>query len=116
MNGTQVNIWITMQVIPKQLQERLAGLPRMKRCEREGIECSGRITWEHVFGRKYQKEWNIIALCWYHHLGKGLNKELNRHIAYQYATDEDLRKYKNYKQMKQEKKYLAQKYVADRSK
>ena len=84
----------------------------MQRCERfnEGM-CAGRITWEHVMGRVRSPDYSIIALCWFHHLGKGLNKELNRHIAYGYATDEDLRKSKRYEELKQEKNCLSKKYA-----
>ena len=46
--------------------------------------CDGRITWEHSHiyaGRQIQEKWAIIPLCVYHHLGNGLNKELNQWIA-----------------------------------
>jgi len=97
--------------MPNAQRDRLAGLRRMQRCERwsEG-DCAGRITWEHVMGRVRAPDWSVIALCVFHHLGKGLNKQLNKHIAYGYACDDDLRKYKTYVAMKQEKEYLFTKY------
>ena len=73
--------------------------------------CSGRMTIEHVFGRNCEEVWNCIWLCWYHHLGQGLDKEINRHIAYSQASEDDLNKYpKRTMAWKQEKKYLAEKY------
>lgn len=86
-------------------------LSRPQICARinEGM-CSGRLTIEHAFGRKMEASWNCLWLCWFHHLGKGLNKELNRHLAYQYATGEDLNRYKTAEAMRQEKLYLQKKY------
>ena len=87
-------------------------LSRPQVCARraEG-ECSGRITIEHAFGRKYEAPWNCVILCYFHHLGQGLNKELNRYIAYRYATEDDLKKFKCYEQLKQEKSHLRKKYA-----
>ena len=87
-------------------------LSKPQKCVRSGEgTCEGRLTIEHAFGRKYEAFWNTLWLCWFHHIGAGLNKELNRHLAYQQATDEDLRKLKSYQQMVTEKKYLEKKYA-----
>jgi hypothetical protein len=99
-----------MNNMPKKLREELSEDPEYSRCMREGGDCGGRITWEHttIFaGRQLQEKWAIISLCWYHHLGDGLDKNINRWIALSRATDEDLAKYpKAYKEWKQLKKYL----------
>jgi len=92
-------------------------LERDKQCVRhlEG-NCCDELTIEHAFGRKYERLWNCIALCAFHHSvyehqdGGGLNKEINKYHAYKNATDEDLKEFKLYPQMKQEKKYLTAKY------
>lgn len=78
--------------------------PYYKVCARRGLDCSGRITMEHSLiyaGRQIDEVWAIIPLCVYHHLGEGLNKELNQYISLQRATKEDLAKYprKNWVQM-----------------
>jgi len=85
-------------------------LDRPQVCARAGLDCSGRMTIEHAFGRKMEASWNCIWLCWFHHLGAGLSKELNRHLAYQNITNEELKKYKLGEQMIVEKKFLKQKY------
>lgn len=85
-------------------------LSRPQICARRNNECSGRITIEHSFGRKIEASWNCVLLCWYHHLGGGMNKEINKHLAYQQATDEELMKFKLGTQMVQEKNYLKTKY------
>jgi len=85
-----------MRPIPPAMREELDALPRMHRCERFSEECQGRITWEHVWiygGRQINEIWAIIGLCEYHHLGKGLNKEMNQWISLKYATAEMLKKY-----------------------
>lgn len=85
-----------MNNIPKKLREEMAEDPYMKICARENQDCSGRITWEHAIiyaGRQIQERWAIIPLCEYHHLGKGLNKRINRQIAFNRAMEEDLKKY-----------------------
>lgn len=104
-----------MKPMKKGLREQV--LERDKYCVRhlEG-NCEGRLTIEHAFGRKYERLWNCITLCAYHHSvdefqdSGGLNKEINKYYAYKNATDEDLREFKLYAQMKQEKKYLMAKY------
>jgi hypothetical protein len=57
--------------------------------------CDGRITYEHAFtysGRQIQARWAILPLCFYHHLGRGLDKRKNRFLALRRATAEDLQK------------------------
>ena len=101
----------------KSQRDRLSKLPRMQKCERwhEG-DCSGTgVTWEHPFGRliggEHVPDEFVIALCWFHHLGKGLNKELDRHIAYENISMEDLSRYKTAEAMRHEKLYLQKKYA-----
>ncbi len=85
-----------MRPIPIKMREELEELPRMHHCERAGTDCRGRLTWEHAYtyaGRQINELWAIICLCEYHHLGKGLDKALNRKISLKYASEEDLKKY-----------------------
>jgi len=85
-----------MRPIPPKLRDELDALPRMHRCERFSGECRGRITWEHVWiygGKQINEVWAIIGLCEYHHLGPGLNKEINQWISLKYATAKDFVKY-----------------------
>lgn len=63
-------------------------------CERaaEG-NCSGRLTKEHVFvygNNQVQEIWAVIDLCWFHHLGTGLDKDLNRYLAFKNMTPEQV--------------------------
>lgn len=86
--------------------------PYYSRCARQGADCHGRITWEHAMyfsGRKIQDRWAIIPLCWYHHLGSGLNKRINEFLALRRASEADLAKYpkSNFKQMRT---YLEKQY------
>lgn len=99
--------------MPQKLKDELAVLPRMKLCARrsEG-NCEGRITWEHALiyaSKQVQESFAIIPLCVYHHLGKGLNKELNVALALSQATDWDLQRYPK-SDWKQKRKYLLKKY------
>jgi len=58
--------------------------------------CDGRITWEHALkyaGKQVQERFAIIPLCWYHHLGAGLNKRFNEYCALLRATASDFAKY-----------------------
>jgi len=81
---------------------------------RDERTCDGRITIEHVFGRKKEAEWNCILLCEKHHsVGAWqndglLNKQMNRFFAYQQATDAMImRTYpKTHKSVLQDKKWL----------
>ena len=85
-----------MRPIPAKMKEAMSSDPYYKTCARSDHECSGRITWEHAFiyaGRQVNEVWAIIPLCWYHHLGAGLDKRINERISIARATDEDLAKY-----------------------
>ena len=98
----------SMRKIPKSLREELSNDPYYSRCARSSHECEGRITWEHAFiyaGRQINERWAIIPLCWFHHLGAGLDKQVNQAIALSRASDIDLMKYPrtNWSQLK---KYL----------
>lgn len=104
--------FVRMRPIPPKLREYIASLPRMTSCERREGTCTGRITWEHTFmyqGRQINEPWAIIALCEYHHLGPGLDKEKNHWISLGYATEEDLKKYPRV-DWEQMRKYLNKKY------
>lgn len=84
-----------MNNTPQRIKKVWAQQP-MPECARKSDECSGKITKEHALiyaGRQVQELWAIIDLCWYHHLGAGLNKRVNELIALRQATDEDLAKY-----------------------
>lgn len=88
-------------MIPPRLRDRLAADPFMRRCihanRPTGVECDGRITFEHALtykGRQVNEAWAIVPVCEYHHLGPGLDKNLNRHVALQRAGDQDIRKYR----------------------
>lgn len=93
---------MTKSVIPKKDRERMAGDPFYKTCALRGIHnhiCAGRITWEHALtfgGKKIQRPWAIIPLC-----AKGhgvdewqdagtMNKSMNRWVAVNLATNEEL--------------------------
>lgn len=106
-----------MKPIPKSLRATISEEMETAKCARlgDGI-CSGRITVEHAFGRVKQPKWSLIYLCWYHHLGKGLNKQKNKWLALRQATDDDLKEFKNYQLLKQEKTYLEAKYGTPGSK
>lgn len=85
-----------MNNLPTKLREELAADPYYRFCARADENCAGRITWEHAFeyaGRQIQERWAIIPLCWFHHLGAGLNKTINRQIAVVRATPEDRKRY-----------------------
>lgn len=85
-----------MRKIPPKLTAEMEADPYYKFCSRADSECQGRITWEHAFvwgGKQINEKWAIIPLCVYHHLGEGLVKEINQHIALSRATLGDLFKY-----------------------
>lgn len=77
--------------------------PYYHRCARQDAlhdhECApnplnGRlIEWEHALifaGKKVQKRFAIVPLCWWAHSGPGLVKEINVWIALNRATDGEL--------------------------
>lgn len=99
--------------MPLKLRKELAEDPYYKVCARASKECQGRITWEHaiIIGKQLQEKWAIIPLCWHHHLGKGFNKEINKWIALNRATEEDFQKHpKTASFLRQQLKYLNKKY------
>lgn len=103
-----------MRPIPKQLRDEISTDPYYKQClrQKEG-NCSGRITWEHCWiyaGKQINEKWAIIPLCWYHHLGDGLNKQLNEWLSIGRMLKSDEEKYprKNWKQLRN---YLDGKYA-----
>jgi hypothetical protein len=80
---------------------------RRQVCARLGTDCSGRLTYEHAYGRAQEEAWQLVILCWFHHLGKGLCKDKNRWLALNQATDKDLNAYpKSASAWLQEKRYL----------
>lgn len=86
-----------MRQIPHKLRSVLSSKDEYGKCARE-VEgaCSGRITWEHAIiyaGKQVQEEWAIIPLCWYHHLGQGLDKRWNILYAMERATQKDKERY-----------------------
>lgn len=68
-------------------------LSRPQVCARLGTDCSGRLTYEHAYGRRQEEAWQIVILCWRHHLGDLLDKRINHRLALRQATPEDLAKY-----------------------
>lgn len=100
-----------MKAMNKKVLKAVLARPQICARARERV-CDGRITIEHAFGRKYEAEWNCILLCEKHHSvgtwqnGGLLDKKINKFHAYQQATEEDLKKFALYDQMKQEKKWL----------
>ena|SRR3990167_1382995 len=102
----------TMNNTPQKLKKHWQENPAI-RCERwqEG-NCSGRLTKEHCFiyaGKQIQEDWAIIDLCWFHHLGEGMNKQINEFISIMRATPKDFEKFPR-KDWLQRKKYLVKKY------
>lgn len=98
--------------IPKKLLNEILADPYYKVCARKDETCEGRITFEHsyIYKNQIQEKWSIIPLCWHHHLGKGLNKEINHYIALQRADITDLQIRMPKKNWKQELLYLTNKY------
>jgi hypothetical protein len=83
-----------MTPIPPAVKAEILADPYYKTCARadEGT-CEGRVTWEHAYiyaGKQVQEKWSIIPLCVYHHLGAGLDKDLNHLIALLRADLNDL--------------------------
>lgn len=107
-----------MRQIPQRIRKIIAKSLYYKKCARKADgNCSGRITIEHAFiyaGQQINELWSLIPLCWYHHLGAGLNKRSNELIALERATDEDLEKYPKV-DWKQKKKYLQSLFKSNES-
>lgn len=101
-----------MRPIPEAHRLIISSDPYFSVCARKNHECSGRITIEHSFiygGRQINELWAYLPLCVFHHLGSGLNKEINHYLSLKRATDEDLRKYPK-KDWNNERRYLFNKY------
>jgi hypothetical protein len=86
-----------MNAIPLKLRNELAADPEYRVCARaEEGDCmtfgNNRITWEHALlyaGKQIQRRFAIIPLCWWHHIGAGLNKIWNKKYAMSRATQQD---------------------------
>lgn len=101
-----------MRPIPKKLIKELEADPYYEKCARLGPACNGIVTWEHSMiysNKQINKRWAILPLCWHHHLGRGLDKNINRYLALSRATDEDLAEYPK-ADFIQLKKFLISKY------
>lgn len=97
-----------MRPIPPNIKKEMLADPYYASCSRKNEECQGRITFEHVWiysGKQINEVWAIIPLCVYHHLGDGLNKNVNRMISILRATPDDLAKYPR-KNWAMERKHL----------
>jgi len=99
-----------MHKTPKHIYEEI--LRERPFCERQALlhdhECHGRSTMEHCWiysGRQLVEKWSIIRLCYWSHLGAGLNKRINEWISLRHATKADLAKYPN-KDWEQIRKHL----------
>lgn len=94
-----------MRPISQKFRKLFDADPYFKLCARKNGDCSGRITIEHAFiyaSKQIDELWNFVPLCWYHHLGEGLDKNINQFLSLERATEEDLAKYprKNWKQLR----------------
>lgn len=81
-----------MSPIPIKLHQQLATDPEYRVCSRAGSACKGRMTWEHAIlyaGKQVQEKWAILPLCFYHHLGAGLDKRWNINYAMSRAKKQD---------------------------
>lgn len=97
-----------MRPISKRVHKVIKADRFYRRCARYGKDCSGRLTMEHAFiygGSQIDDAFAIVPLCWYHHLGPGLNKRLNELIALRRATEADLAKYPR-RNWRREREYL----------
>lgn len=90
--------------IPPKMREEMDRDPAMHICMRNELlhdhVCQANpvtdrmIEWEHAMyfaGSKINEKWAIIAICWLVHEGGKMNKEINRWIALNRATDDELR-------------------------
>lgn len=92
-----------MATIPKKLKEELLADPYYKFCSLFGHHnhiCGGRITFEHTLifaGKQVQAKFAIIPLCARGHEvyeyqdAHTMNKEQNKWVALNRATDDELR-------------------------
>jgi hypothetical protein len=80
-------------MIPSKVLKEILSDPIYKTCVKKGHDCNGRITFEHAWqysGKSIQEKWAIMPLCWYHHLGNGLDKHFNYWWTLSRANIEDL--------------------------
>lgn len=107
-----------MRPIPQKLRKEMSDDPYYSVCARRNDGwCDGRITIEHSLiwrGRQLNKKFALIPLCVYHHLGAGLDKNKNRMIALNRATDEELQAISQAVDYIQLRKYLNKKYGVNR--
>ena len=90
-----------MNNIPAKLKKELLVDPEYKKCALFGYhECDGRITFDHTIifaGRQVQARWAIIPVCARGHEVDGyqdahtMDKDMNRWVALNRATDDELR-------------------------
>lgn len=90
-----------MNNIPVKLKKQLLADPEYKHCALKGLhECGGRITLEHAIiyaGKQVQARWAIIPVCAagqdvdQYQDSHRMNKEMNRWVALNRATDDELR-------------------------
>ena len=104
-----------MRPIPQKLRKEMSADPYYDICVRRNDGwCDGRITWEHAIifrGWQLNEKWAIIPLCEYHHLGDGLDKNKNRMIALNRATNEELKSISQAVDYLQLKIFLNKKYA-----
>lgn len=101
-----------MRPIPEKIKKEISKNKYYAKCARQSAECDGRITIEHAMiyaGRQVNEIWALIPLCWYHHLGSGLNKRINEFLALQRATEDELDKY-NKSDFRQKREYLRKRF------
>lgn len=92
-----------MTVIPKKQRALMAQEPYYHRCARRDAlddhicfanPVTGHmIEWEHALkeaGKKCQKRFSIVPLCWYTHTGPGQNKRIAEWLALNRASFEEL--------------------------
>jgi len=87
-----------MHKTPKHIFEEI--VKERPECERQVCfkdhVCDGRSTMEHALiyrGRQIPDKWAVIRLCYWSHLGPGLDKRKNEYLALRHATPEDLAEY-----------------------
>ncbi len=105
---------VDMKPMSKSSLDKMLNSPQV--CARKG-DCGGRLTIEHPFARTGALSDHCIWLCEKHHgLGAYWNKRhfdklLNKHLAYQQISDEELSKLKMSKAYLQEKEFLQKKFA-----
>lgn len=85
-----------MRPISARVRKIIDADPFYRKCARAGMDCRGRLTMEHVWiyaGRQIDEAWSILPLCYFHHLGAGLDKRVNEEISLRRATEADLARY-----------------------